>query len=229
MKKLKFGFTLSEMLVTLGVIGFISFLVLPTLKNIQPNKEKLLLKKAYYTAERLVAEIANDEELYPIPVDEIGGKWYLANTEAVVDPLTNRVVSGKGKFCELFKARLNLKSESGNLACDSGNVLGMQHNNGKNKKHFTTVDGVDWQIYPTSYNLVNDTTGEPLHGRIWIDVNGVNKGKNCFYNESPNNESLRCLKPDKFYFVVEKSGRFYSPDQGVLRYLDDKKVENEAK
>ena len=55
-------FTLGEMVVTVGVVGFLAMVLLPVLKDVMPNQEQVMFKKANYTTERSVAELVNDDE-----------------------------------------------------------------------------------------------------------------------------------------------------------------------
>ena len=49
---MKKGFSLGEMIVTIGIVGFLAAVLLPVLKSILPNQEMLMFKKAYYITER---------------------------------------------------------------------------------------------------------------------------------------------------------------------------------
>ena len=53
MRRLK-GFTLSELMVALAVIGILVAIVTPTIMKTRPNKKKMMIKNTFYTTERCV-------------------------------------------------------------------------------------------------------------------------------------------------------------------------------
>ena len=61
----KYGFTLSEVLVTMAALGLIAVVLIPTADKLKPNHELLMFKKAYYTASRVVQDLINDPYSYP--------------------------------------------------------------------------------------------------------------------------------------------------------------------
>ena len=219
MKKIKHGFTLAEMLVVLGVIVFLLTILVPVMKKVTPNQDKMMLKKAYYMAERVINELVNDTELYPEPDDPVMGDWFLANTKEVRDPRTGNMVSGPTKFCELFKARMNVLEE--HTTCENSTGVGMGTSNvvsvANQKVTFTTTDGVDWYIRKGNF------TGS-TYIELQIDVSGRGKGNDCFYLalDSPG----KCLKPDSFWFKVYSNGRIEPYHSKTLEWLTDTKVTN---
>ena len=70
------GFTLAELLITLAVCASLAAIIMPAIAYIRPDKKKVMFKKAYYVAERMVYELANDEDFYPTTGETVG----LANT-----------------------------------------------------------------------------------------------------------------------------------------------------
>lgn len=60
---MKKGFTLSEVLVTLTVIGIVSALTIPVLNKANPDKDKITYQKAIYTLERAMDSTINDPKL----------------------------------------------------------------------------------------------------------------------------------------------------------------------
>lgn len=207
MKNLKRGFTLSEILITLVLMSFLIMIMASTLKNVTPNQEKIMLKKAYKLTETIVSELVNDVVLYP----EDDGEYInreLANTVSVDNYYGTGSVSGSTKFCELFKSRLNVARTRN--ACGSGNNMRVANPN----RNFTTTDGIDWYVTATDFG-----TGGPCF--IDVDVNGFNKGVNCYYDpESPED----CETPDRFRFRVFSSGRVVLLDDIAKEYLKDTKV-----
>lgn len=153
-KHTKKAFTLAEVMVTLALISIISSILVPAIMQVKPDRNKLLFKKAYTTVERIITEIVNDDNLYPVASDTVG----LDNTASVT--LNDKNYSGASKFCELFALKLNIVESAANCG-GTGNT-------------FTTNDGVVWRIPSTSFAGNAD---------LEIDING-DKTPNCEYNTS---------------------------------------------
>lgn len=203
----KQGFTLGEMAITIAIVGFLAATFLPMIKNAVPNQEQMMFKKAYYLAERSVAELINDEDYYPEIEDVINQKQYFGNTVKIVSQ--GREYSGDTKFCELFAMRINKASEvncTTKTFTDGSNPVGT----------VTTSDGVVW-ILPIS-NFSSETTAE----KIYMDVNG-NKKPNCFYNKSS------CPKPDRFTIKVYQDGRVEADGAMEIEYLRKVNISKDSK
>lgn len=71
MKKL--GFTLTEILVMVGVIGIIAVVTIVSLSGKRPDKDAIMLKKAYKSMSEVVATVVNNEDLYPLVINETAG------------------------------------------------------------------------------------------------------------------------------------------------------------
>ena len=65
MKKLNNAFTLTELLVALGVIAILCAILLPVIFNLMPNQNTIMAKRAYYTMQSVISEMLNDESCYP--------------------------------------------------------------------------------------------------------------------------------------------------------------------
>ena len=61
----KTGFTLAEVLVTLGVIGVLAVVIIPSVQKTMPNKNYLLFRKTYNTLSSTVNDLLNDDVDYP--------------------------------------------------------------------------------------------------------------------------------------------------------------------
>lgn len=202
---MKKGFSLGEMIITLGIVGFLAMVLLPVLKSILPNQEMLMFKKAYYITERSIAELVNDEDLYPESYEE-DAKQYLGNVSSQVSK--GVTYAGNTKFCELFAAKINRSSE---VSCTAKTFTDGSLPVGT----VATTDGTVWILPISSF----ESETEPEN--IYIDVNG-NKGPNCFYNKTS------CKKPDRFTVKVYQDGRVEVEGIMEREYLNRVNISQDA-
>lgn len=197
MKKLK-GFTLTELMVAMGVIGILVAVVTPAIMKTRPNKNKMMIKKSFYTAEQIVSTLINDERLYP-DMKEICDRGVVEGEDptkvycAFGFDYDNSVryegetYAGNTKFADLFASRLNVKTE------DETNHI------------YYTTDGIKWDLSGTvgAWTKCQDTPGKfgdqtnaAGVGKITVDVNG-DEAPNC--RESNEN----CSADDFDQYVIE--------------------------
>lgn len=197
MKKLK-GFTLTELMVAMGVIGILVAVVTPAIMKTRPNKNKMMIKKSFYTAEQIVSTLINDERLYP-DMKEICDRGVVEGEDptkvycAFGFDYDNSVryegetYTGNTKFADLFASRLNVKTE------DETNHI------------YYTTDGIKWDLSDTvgAWTKGQDTPGKfgdqtnaAGVGEILVDVNGE-EAPNC--RESAEN----CSADDFDQYVIE--------------------------
>lgn len=179
---MKKGFTLTELMVALAVIGILVAVVTPAIMKTRPNKNKMMVKKTFYATEQIVNSLINDEILYPDMREacrtnqdngnDIYCAWgfdyvYEANQEG-------EIYEGENKFGALFKSRLNV---SKNVASSKD---GKAPNDTDYYPIFYTSDGVKWDLTGTKDawedskkpgTFDNQTSAAGI-GKIFIDVNG---------------------------------------------------------
>lgn len=197
MKKLK-GFTLTELMVAMGVIGILVAVVTPAIMKTRPNKNKMMIKKSFYTAEQIVSTLINDERLYPdmkeicdrgVAEGEDPTKVYCAFGFDYDNSVRyeGETYAGNTKFADLFASRLNVKTE------DETNHI------------YYTTDGIKWDLSQTvgAWTKGQDTPGKfgdqtnaAGVGKITVDVNG-DEAPNC--RESNEN----CSADDFDQYVIE--------------------------
>ncbi|MBR2525033.1 hypothetical protein IKE67_01065 [bacterium] len=59
------AFTLSETLIMVAIVGIIAIISVVSLRGLKPDKDAVLIRKAYNEIAKAVYALANDEELYP--------------------------------------------------------------------------------------------------------------------------------------------------------------------
>lgn len=149
------AFTLSELLITILIVGIIAAVTLPSVQKAMPDKLEAMRKKSYFALENNVTAIVKDEGLYWTKQD---GTYGLMNTDAV--RIVGETYSGRTKFCELYAKMFNKRSGSA-ANCTFG------------AKTFTGVDNVDWYLPVTDFS-----NG---YAPVTFDVNGKEE-PNCSYN-----------------------------------------------
>lgn len=168
------AFTLTELMIALAVIGVLVAVVTPAIMRTRPNKNKMMIKKSYYEAEKIVSSLINDETLYIDGRDACnsqtasstrgGCNWGFDDYNSVV--YDGETYANGTKFPGLFGAKLNFRTS------DTTNWI------------YTTSDGVIWYLSGTANQWGHTNTSKPsdiTNGSIIIDVNGAD-GPNCRQN-----------------------------------------------
>lgn len=183
---IKKGFTLAEVMVTLGILGVLAAIIIPAVMNVSPDTNRVMLKKAYSTLEKSVSNLINDDAAYPGDVTQsIGGVTVPAgfnnlNTTGTTTP------GGQDKFCYLFVQQLNTVGTVNYTANSCG---------------FTTTDGIHWNIWDSF--ALNGTGG----AIIGIDVNGA-KPPNCQRTDLNGTTCAASVQvPDGFVFDIRYDGK----------------------
>lgn len=190
------GFTLSEVLITLGVIGVVAALTIPTLTNNSQKTTYLAqLKKNYSQFSEALKLLSNDmgcpddlkcTTLFTSDADNESLGTEISKYFKVIKNCGT--VSGQG--CLATNANTYYDGSGGeyNLDDGSGGMLIGNYN-------FITADGASYSIN----NFANDcVSGGIFCGEITMDVNGPNKGPNNYGRDIFN-----------FYISSGKGGLIY--------------------
>lgn len=200
----KKGFSLGEVLLTVGVIGTLAMLLLPIMKNSLPSKNKIMFRKAHFSLEKAIGVMLQDQNAYP---DDVVGNSTEYNNRIPLQ-LNYTTATGNGsanKFCYYLTKQLNLESGA-NCPTTTGIT-----------KIGTTIDGMDWYLYlpaiDTSPNSEFPTSSTSYATKIIVDVDGAG-GHNCFTDTQystykPSNSYTACTdnKPDTFIMGVRYDGK----------------------
>lgn len=209
MKRL-LGFTLTELMVAITVLGVLTAAVLPAILGNNPNQNKMMMKKAYYVTAEVVSDMINDDTLYPT-LDANGYEYtgYGALRNTVAATYDSSEFSGATKFQNIFartiSPKVGCKSSLSTAEKAIGNTLKTNTTNATGYCLVESKDGMHWWILPTSdWNKV---------ATILVDVNGSAK-PNC-YQGTNGGCSSRSDNFDRFRMVVYSDGAILINDADV--------------
>ena len=199
----KFGFTLSEIIITLTVIGVLASITAPLLSNIIPDKDKVKVLKVYKTLTDINTQLLEDRGAY-FPNGICTG---LGCTEEVSSP--DLMISGdkayedSAKYLSLLTDKLELE-EPVKIEDSDKSVT------------FTTVDGIQWAL---------ETDG-PSNGEIEyelvVDLDLSNSSSVSFSSSDQTNI-------DSFIFNIDTNGKVTGQDQLTRAYLANPHKMNDKK
>lgn len=195
MKRFLKGFTLAEVVITMGIIGVIASVSLPALSvNVQKQQVGPALAKAINTLEnanKLALQDNNARRLDQLIVDN--------KRPAYLRDILSRYIM-------LVESTPNVK-----LINSNGSNYAF---NNRLSTVYTSPDGITYipNLNPANSNKefikVNNYTG-PSHlsgtyTRVFIDINGINKGPNTF------NKDLFAVHVDTTGVVIPEGGTLYA-------------------
>lgn len=196
------GFTLAEVLITLGIIGVVAALTIPTLiNNYQKTQYVTQLKKSYAQFNQVLKQMAADNGC-------IGNLkctgFFDSGTDN--DSLGDEIV----KYIKVVK---NCRSETG---CVANNVSSAYDGSDARADwddgggySFISADGTSYTIYNASNDCGTGSTRNVTNdlaqycGDLVIDVNGPTKG--------PNNEGRDIFT----FYIANGNGPIIYPSGGV--------------
>lgn len=185
-KMKKTGFTLAELLVTLGVVGVVAALVAPAVSNMIPDRDKMLLLKKYNEVAEINTVLLDNSQLYF--TKNTGDRNNIAclglgcTQQPVLAPYNTPDYAGDKKYPNLLASMLGVKKEDVTF-----NSKGAQ---------FTTKDGTSYTVnFLTSQNASLAKHGA---AQLWISLKGE---KDDLLLYQFNNK-----KPKAYQFIVKTDG-----------------------
>lgn len=229
------GFTLAEVLVTLGILGVIAALVIPTLMKSVPNNNWVMFRKSYSILESAVHNVVNDDSNYPYTQTAITTDG--TNT-SVMRGLNYTTATGNGsvnKFCFYLTDQLNTV---GSVYCPPATGDARWGWSPGQSATFTTTDGVSWKLYfrnsdddpnnqfPLAPSM--SYSAQPVYPVLaYIDVNGSSKGPNCTASTFGSGLAATCAStsdcssnPDTFIIDIRYDGKLHVGGYHGQAYVD---------
>lgn len=235
----KKGFTLTEVMVAVTILGVLATVLYSLAHKVAPSNNKVLFKKAYYDLSEAVAQMINDESLYPSSEVNTGVGSTPRNFN-YTQLSTTPTYYTSNKFCYLLSERLNTIS------------VNCQAYNSTSVGNFTTSDGMYWQIYvpyddvagytnrntattSTQFPVCNPTTATVCTSSYYttlvtVDVNGTGASHppNCSTVALTNPTVSACaagIVPDTYRIGVRFDGKLdVSTDSTAINILSNPTV-----
>lgn len=192
----KFGFTLAEVLISLTIIGVVAAMVAPTISKITPNKDKVMVIKAYKALSDTCRLLINEPGFY-LNAATAG----FEDTEVPYIPEYNDETkySGNNKFCNLLMDNMHTYSKTA-----SSNGTGS----------WTTVDFLSWKCEYSSGTA-----------KITLDIDDENSDS-CYYSSTCKSPDLYLFNVSKYGIVTahddDKLTQVYLKN---MERLNDKKAD----
>ena len=175
MKKL--GFTLTEVLLSMAIIGVVASLTAPSLINMMPNKDKMQTLKYQKLISEINADLLNNRTLYPESDWKVNGE------------LTNGNIPEYDVLLEQSEKNIMKKNYYAYFLMDRLEDAELKGTPSSSKVEFTMPDGSLWIV---------ETMNGQRPKTITIDMNGSSEGPNAFGSASQK-------YPDKIFFSIDKS------------------------
>lgn len=145
------AFSLSEVMLSLAILGILATILIPIVFSVLPDKQKLKFKRAYYTLEQAVDNLINDESLYP----ETG-------------PTYKGFAAKSGQdFCNNISNFLNV---IGDVSC--GSVQSVSNCASTVTPAFMTTDGSVWWGFNQTGTNPAFTVGTNSYITVCVNVEG---------------------------------------------------------
>ena len=152
---MKKGYTLSEVLVVLLVLGIIAAFIIPAVMRTAPERNTLLYKKSFYALQEASSKLINDPAKYPEGVARAGAAGAAGNIQGLYSDYNAQT------FCEDLAETMNI---IGDFSCNSGGANGLPN--------FTTTNGVKWWNVGGGSFAAGDA-GVGLHKDIHVECSGT--------------------------------------------------------
>ena len=201
---LKKGFTLQELLITIGIVGIVAALTIPAMVKMMPDRNKTMYMKAYNTLVNETEDIISDSSLFwdtgfnPDTNEFQRFGLFSSGIPEVAPYSADPHCQNETKFPAILSHRLNIKGEPSYEEATTT---------------FTTNDGIDWS-FETFEDPIDDgvARGYRIDVTINVDPSDNNASHNCLY-------SADCTKPNQFKFEIDNNGGIRAADALGIAYL----------
>ena len=174
----KKGYTLAEVLITIGIIGIISAIIMPAIGNAKPDKTKMMYLKVYDSLTTTVMNFVNDSSIYsPTYKVTIGGNdtyfnvdnCPLVNFGKPINTSFNAVEENEYKLANLLKYALEDYGTAPTM-CSSGS----KNCSFKMKDNITLTITPSPDINSTLWKATSSTASVTFYNTLQMTIDGKN-------------------------------------------------------
>lgn len=200
----KSGFTLAELLISLGITGVITALMATALLTLQPDQKKAIYLRNYDALTKAVKALAGNSRLFPVCQDNLNCQAHpLFNTATGIDGRFASIGAGDGKLCKGLSYMMNGQMLP-QLNCENQPIA---YSDGNWTPSFRTYR-TEWLV--STLRELNGSSAT-YQSDVYFDLNGT-EGPNCIYSDS-------CQNPDRFKFLVAADGTVIPADPVGQEYI----------
>ena len=200
----KSGFTLAELLISLGITGVITALMATALVTLQPDQKKAIYLRNYDALTKAVKALAGNSRLFPVCQDNLNCQAHpLFNTATGIDSRFASIGAGDGKLCKGLSYMMNGQMLP-QLNCENQPIA---YSDGNWTPSFRTYR-TEWLV--STLRELNGSSAT-YQSDVYFDLNGP-EGPNCVYSDS-------CQNPDRFKFLVAADGTVIPADPVGQEYI----------
>ena len=143
----KYGFTLTEVIIVLVILGALALILVPNMLKMAPDDHNIKYKKAFYTVQEIMNDIVNDNTICTGMVGAAGNEVQVADNQFLMS------CTGVSLW-QLFYDKLSTTQTDLNAG-----------------DNITTTNGMIWAIPTTPINNVNgDSINVSLDGKDPSDL-----------------------------------------------------------
>lgn len=206
---MKKGFTLAELIITLGIIGIVSAITLPLAWNARPDRAKATYLQVRSEIKTAIKTLAKDTNRYRIMYNNSGTNYDLTDFPFFYqDSTQNNDSSRNTRMCQNLALAFG---QADNNSCPNTETWSNSING---NPHFSK-NGIDFWIY-TNNNIATPN----YRTDIYFDINQINGDRgnvNCLYN------ARTCPNPDRFRLSVNAKGEVFETDAMGVAYLSNQR------
>ena len=181
MTNYKKGFTLTEVIIVLVIIAALALILVPNIMKAMPDDHSIKYKKAFYTIQEIVSDIANDPNVCQGMFNDGAGNWSVAKNPDDILNLCYKPDNTPRNMAQEICNRLQTTSE-----CSTSNIPNINNVVNNGTVAILTTNGMRWNLATIggttralgSNNIANQHIFDNYD--IYVDVDGC--GNNNIFN-----------------------------------------------